>query len=44
MAKKSFNRIEDVELPDSDIIEQYKVDITPVGSQGIMIRLENRNV
>ena len=50
-AKKRFldlgwfvNRTEDVELPDGDIIEQYKVDITPVGRQGIMIRLENRNV
>lgn len=50
-AKKKFldlgwfvNRTEDVELLDGDIIEQYKVDITPIGRQGIMIRLENRNV
>ena len=49
-AKKRFldlgwfvNRTEDVELPDGDIIEQYKVDITPVGRQGLLIRMENHN-
>lgn len=44
-AKKKFvdlgwfiNKTEDVELPSGDIIKQYKVDITPVGRQGLFLR------
>lgn len=50
-AKKKFldlgwfvNKTEDIELPNGDIVEQYKVDITPVGRQGLLIRLENCNI
>lgn len=33
-----INKAEDVKLPNGDIIKQYRVDITPVGRQGLFLR------
>lgn len=46
-AKKRFtdlgwflNSVEFVDLPTGVTIEQYKIDITPMGRQGLLVRLE----